>query len=111
MNRFYTYRQNNSFGVWNGPEIVIVEAVSPAAADIIAMEHGVYFDGCREGTDCPCCGDRWSMADEWDAADVPSIYGEPVTFDVTGNLNAFVSYGSTYQIKIVYADGTVKESQ
>lgn len=56
---FYTYRQTNSGGYWNGPKTIIVEADSKEEADIIAQENGVYFDGVSKGIDCECCGDRW----------------------------------------------------
>ena len=62
---FYVYRQNNSGGSFRPPAVdVIVEAPSAAEADTIAEGVGIYFDGAG---DCPCCGNRWSEADEeWD---------------------------------------------
>ena len=62
---FYVYRQNNSGGSFLPPAVnVIVEADNAAEADTIADGVGIYFNG--EG-DCPCCGYRWSEADEvWD---------------------------------------------
>ena len=76
MAKFFTYRQNNSFGWWNGPKFVIVEAENNSHADEIAQENGVYFDGVSNGQDCRCCGDRWNRSWE-EGTDVPSIYGEP----------------------------------
>jgi hypothetical protein len=74
---FYTFSQNNSFGEWKDPaKYVIVESDTSEEAQEIAVENGVYFDGCRNGQDCSCCGDRWYR---WPWVDeVPSIYGEPV---------------------------------
>lgn len=73
--KFYRYRQNNSFGRFEGPaEVVYIQAPSAHAADAIAEEHGVYFDGVWLGVDCGCCGDRWKRAgsdDELDESDVP----------------------------------------
>lgn len=65
---FYVYRQNNSGGSFLPPAVnVIVEADNAAEADTIADGVGIYFNG--EG-DCPCCGYRWSEADEeWDRYD------------------------------------------
>ena len=61
--KFYEFRQNNSGGFFkeleNGMFHLIVEANSEEEANEIAQENGVYFDGCREGLDCECCGDRW----------------------------------------------------
>lgn len=83
MKRF-TYRQNNSGGVydfpkWTGPADmggvfaasdwqdeqvdVWVMADSAAQADQRIQDWaGVYFDGCASGQDCDCCGDRWWRA-------------------------------------------------
>ncbi len=32
---------------------------SESEADSIAEDLGCYWDGVNEGSDCPCCGDRW----------------------------------------------------
>ena len=57
----FTYHQNNSFGVWqdNMPQVLEVWAETAEGADIKAESMGVYFDGCENEIDCPCCGDRW----------------------------------------------------
>lgn len=79
MTKWYTFRQNNSFGTFRGPVTVIVEAHSHHEANGRAEdEAGVYFDGCADGLDCDCCGDRWCRVSEHDGYAVPSIYGEPV---------------------------------
>ena len=81
---FYTYRQNNSGGFWCEPaKYVIVEAPSANVADAIAEDHGVYFDGCDTGMDCPCCGDRWHRAWSDEGHDEPTIYGEVLPRDAT----------------------------
>ena len=76
--------QNNSGGTyrypkWTGPDDlggvfacydwqtepvdVWVMAESASEANKLFQRYaGVYFDGVREGIDCPCCGDRWSRA-------------------------------------------------
>lgn len=74
--KFYTYRQNNSGGRWDGPLYVSVEADSEQEAEEIAQENGVYFDGCRDGRDCSCCGDRWYRMPEEN--DFPGYYEEPL---------------------------------
>lgn len=68
-NMFFTYRQNNSGGVWDGPEAIVVEAEDTDEANAIAQLHGVYFDGLDTGKDCPCCGPRWTRA--WDGHENP----------------------------------------
>lgn len=77
--KYFGYPQNNSGGSWVGPyHHVIIEAANAKQADLRAeTETDVYFDGCMSGSDCDCCGDRWSRA--WDDGDdVPVIYDTPV---------------------------------
>ena len=76
---FFTFRQNNSGGFFDGTEYVIIEADSADEANMIAMDHDIYFDGCHKGLDCPCCGDRWSEVDEYDPSEKPEIYGKDPT--------------------------------
>lgn len=83
MAKFYTYRQNNSGGIFDQDEnvdvVVVIEAESFAEANFTAQSIGIYFDGCEKGFDCDCCGDRWSDHwDEDDATDRPELYGDPI---------------------------------
>lgn len=76
----FEYDQNNSGGgfvtpEWTGPEDrggvfkasyseelnnVYVMAEDVDEANYLAKNYaGVYFNGCRTGMDCKCCGDRW----------------------------------------------------
>lgn len=78
---WWTYRQNNSGGSFHHDAsagigvCVFVEAANADQASARAQDIGLYFDGCREGIDCGCCGDRWS--EPWDAgSDKPELYGE-----------------------------------
>jgi len=64
---FFYYRQNNPGGkTYNNETVgawVIVEHIDAERANDFAREctNGqVYFDGCSNGIDCKCCGDRWS---------------------------------------------------
>lgn len=76
---YFHYAQSNSGGEFHGPaHHVIVEAATPEEADRIAQKHGVYFDGVDSGTDCACCGDRWSTA-YGDGHPEPTIYGKVVS--------------------------------
>ena len=64
---FYHFHQNNSGGFLVGPACeVFIEANTAAEANAIALENGLYFDGCAKGMDCDCCGDRWYEAFEGD---------------------------------------------
>ena len=73
---YYVYRQNNSGGAYDvdldiGLNInVIVEADSIGEANMKATEIGIYFDGVTNGTDCECCGDRWSRPNELEAEEL-----------------------------------------
>lgn len=107
---FYTFRQNNSFGRHDvdlkaGIALyVIVEAENADDANDRAQQIGVYFDGCERERDCPCCGDRWHPASDDDAANVPSVYGAPIT-----DPPAFHSMSWTHPEGFVhYADGRVE---
>jgi|SRR5690242_6401892 len=65
--RFYFFRQNNSGGMFYYDDAgistyVIVEARDVNQANQIAQNKGIYFDGCYDGRDCNCCGDRWYEA-------------------------------------------------
>lgn len=82
--KFYTFHQNNSGGVFDHDAIsgigynVCIEAESVADANDRAENIGLYFNGCDDERDCPCCGDRWYSASEYDAAETPQQYGEPL---------------------------------
>lgn len=81
---FFTYRQNNSGGVFDFDDrkgigvAVIVEAASVAEANERAEAIGLYFDGCDSGIDCDCCGDRWSRP-YGDGTKKPEIYSTDVS--------------------------------
>jgi hypothetical protein len=79
---WFHFRQNNSGGGFDinddegiGPQIW-VEADDAKEANELALELGIYFDGCADGLDCDCCGDRWHRAGFWDAEEVPLINAE-----------------------------------
>lgn len=79
---FYKFSQNNSGGSFIVNEqvgqYVIIEADNYNEANRLAQEKAhIYFDGCEDGTDCNCCGDRWySTYDDGD--EVPMIYDKTV---------------------------------
>lgn len=65
--KFYEISQNNS----GGSHVVddklchrlFIEADSAEEATRIAEDLGCYWDGCYNGMDCSCCGDRWYQPD------------------------------------------------
>jgi hypothetical protein len=77
---FFTFGQNNSGGSFvtndSVAEYVIVEADNADAANSIANDIGIYFNGVKDGIDCDCCGDRWYRVDDRDADQEPNIYGK-----------------------------------
>jgi hypothetical protein len=78
---WYTYIQNNSGGSFivndHIGHYVLIEADSTYAANRIAEDIGIYFDGCDSGRDCDCCGDRWtSQLDMESVEEQPKIWEE-----------------------------------
>ena len=84
MSRFYTFSQNNSGGHFDTDRddgiavYTIFEANSAVEANARAQAAGIYFNGCDDERDCPCCGDRWYETDEFEACEHPSVFGQPV---------------------------------
>jgi hypothetical protein len=105
--KFYSFNQNNSGGSFSNSdkegisEYVIIEALNAENANNKAEELGIYFNGCDDGRDCDCCGDRWYRVDESDADKVASIYGEPIE---KANKSMFRNY-----VFVHYIDGTFKK--
>jgi hypothetical protein len=79
--KFFHYSQNNSGGSFDIDDSVahhvIIQAVSAQHADQIAIDIGIYFDGCENGQDCSCCGDRWYSAQGDEGTEAPLLYGKP----------------------------------
>lgn len=93
--KWFEFNQNNSGGSHDIDAavgtFVLVEAANGEAANEKAESIGIYFDGCRDGRDCGCCGDRWySQYSDDDGDEVPSIYGAPIAddFEVTDTYDA-----------------------
>ena len=105
--KFYTYSQNNSGGSFTISEkdgiceYVIIEAANASQANARAEEIGLYFNGCSDERDCPCCGDRWYSASESDGSGVPTIYSNPVE-----NVQKDIFINRCF---IHYLDGTIKK--
>lgn len=105
---FYTYNQNNSGGRFtvnkSVGQYVIIEADSPSQADDAAeVRAGIYFDGCDNGRDCNCCGDRWYRQYSEDGTKEPMIYDKTIEeFKKDPGLGLF---RSEMVIHIYYQDG------
>lgn len=80
--KFYTFQQNNSGGSHHidsdVDSTVIIEAINATEANRKAQDIGIYFDGCYNGRDCSCCGDRWYEVDDCDGTDEPLWYSTPI---------------------------------
>lgn len=108
---FYTFNQNNSGGSFDFDKdegithIVVVEADSESRAIAKAREIGIYFNGCDEGMDCPCCGDRWCEPHE--GTEKPAIYGEEITGRYCdGNNHCWMEPGM--EVAVHYKDGRIE---
>lgn len=79
MSKFYMFYQNNSGGFFDEDDkagigkVVTIEAENEEDANDRAKQIGLYFDGCDKEIDCPCCGDRWYMADDMDIVEMDSV--------------------------------------
>ena len=93
---FYTYRQNNSYGVF----------------DEKAENIGLYFDGVEKGRDCPCCGDRWhkaySLGYGIEGTKEPEIWGHSVMDFLKQEVNADGSLPWNEEVIIYYKNGKVE---
>lgn len=80
---FYHFEQNNSGGHFytdhkaGMSHHVIIEASSIEQAFSKAEDIGLYFNGCDDGRDCNCCGDRWSKYG-LDVTETPTVYNQQV---------------------------------
>lgn len=76
--KWYDFSQNNSGGRFHYTNKVgthvYIQATSQAEATAKALEAGVYFDGCAEGRDCKCCGDRWYEPYSSPSEEMPQCY-------------------------------------
>lgn len=110
--KFYQYRQNNSGGKFEYDKhdgisvFVIVEAHNYREANSRANNIGLYFNGCADGYDCPCCGDRWYEQWENDGDDYPMCYNSPIVNGAV-NLGYVSNYGMQYYGFVHYLDDTV----
>lgn len=98
---YYHFSQNNSGGSFFGHTDIWIDAPDADTANERALEHGIYFNGCDDGRDCPCCGDRWYQ--QWsddEGTEVPELYGKP--------LSEVESSWYRSEGLVVHADGTTE---
>jgi hypothetical protein len=98
--KYYEFRQNNSGGWFDVDDRVTlsvwIQATSANSANILADSLGIYFDGCKNGIDCDCCGDRWYPVTEDGAKDLPN------RFSASGSM--FIEDGKAHT-RIYHIDG------
>lgn len=77
--KFFEFSQNNSGGSFDCDEYVthrvLIEADTADEAALKGESLGMYWDGCENGMDCECCGDRWSRPWSDDGKVFPYSYG------------------------------------
>lgn len=111
--KFFEFCQNNSggsFGVDKKAGIghyVIIEAMDADHANTIAERIGIYFDGCQNGMDCDCCGDRWYPA-YGEGDDVISHYGTPLID--AGNRTGFFPRWEDEYFFVHFLDGRIGQA-
>lgn len=107
---FFHYSQNNSGGDFvfdkktGITHHVVIEAVDADSANSRAEQIGLYFNGCDDGRDCSCCGDRWSRQWKDDGNPEPTVYGEPVA--KVKHFTKWMKPG--FETAVHYADGRVE---
>ena len=107
--KFYSFDQNNSGGSFQNSEkegiseYVIIEALNAEDANARAEGIGLYFNGCDDGIDCDCCGDRWYKTNESDRKKLPSINREPLE-----NAKKSIFRNNVF---VHYLDGTFKKTE
>ena len=115
--KFYNFLQNNSGGSFIVDDKVchrlFIEAKNPKEANLIAETLGVYFDGCRDGIDCDCCGDRWYEADSFEEVNLEKLsLGYKQTFKTVEDYAQYLAndFGwTTPDVRIFYLSGEVVE--
>jgi hypothetical protein len=71
--RYFDFSQNNTGGDFHRDENlgdhVIIAAIDHEDANKRLQRLGGYFNGCDDGSDCSCCGDRWYEKGSYDKGD------------------------------------------
>ncbi len=110
--KFFHFSQNNSGGSFDFSKSegithhVVVEAEDADSANAKAETIGIYFDGCEDERDCPCCGDRWSQVCESDGFPFPHVYGAKLGEKFEELRHGWMEDG--HEIAVHFSDGNVK---
>jgi hypothetical protein len=105
---WWCYSQNNSGGSFDEEYgyATYIRAAFASQADAIAENNGIYFDGVRDGSDCPCCGDRWSSA--WgDTPDIEDCTVAELAEKIVAGVELKWAANWKLGIRIIDSDGTV----
>ena len=109
--RFFNFNQNNTGGSFDEDEDldteVIIEAYDPEDVNNRAREIGIYFDGCSDGRDCGCCGDRWyPVSDNDKGTKKPEIYSKDITKLYKGSYreSCIVYYVNGKKKKVIFKE-------
>jgi hypothetical protein len=111
---YFHFSQNNSGGSFDFSEEqglthhVVIEAKDSQDANVTAIMKGLYFDGCSQGMDCSCCGDRWSRVGEWGETNgdaEPMVYDQPVGA-FSDSFGGWMPDGK--EIAVHHADGRIE---
>ena len=109
---FFKYHQNNSGGetiITNKlKNIVWIEANNAKQANEKAQAIGIYFDGCSQGLDCSCCGDRWNEVEDYDKAKFPIKYSKTEIFKDIKEYTKYLLKEYKWISIIYYQNGTVE---
>lgn len=110
MTMFWEFSQNNSGGSFDYNEeagithFVVIEAENLDDVTSRAERIGLYWDGCADGRDCPCCGDRWCKPWRDEGTAEPTVYGtHPREYDSDGFAMRWMKPGR--EICVHYIDG------
>lgn len=108
--KWYQFRQNNSGGRFTqndsvGTYVLIQARSGEEANDLAEDKAGIYFNGCDDGQDCSCCGDRWYRTSSDDGDKEPLIYDTPVEDYFSSPSNGLRSFFNTTAV-VYYFDGT-----
>ena len=112
--KFYEISQNNSGGFFVEDDKLChrlyIEAETSEEATEIAEGLGCYWDGCSDGTDCSCCGDRWYPPQ--DEVELPAIWDKETKLKTIEEYAQHVAneYGDDpVDSRIFYKDGRILE--
>lgn len=108
---WFKFDQNNSGGSFDFDDKLthrlFIEADTEEEAEAKAFEMGVYYNGCENGLDCPCCGDRWYGCEELKAKDF-EYSGTKTVEEYAEHLAKNYSWLKP-DVRLFYKNGQVKE--